>query len=243
MHPRPAPRSVVRTALLASTLVTAVLGATALPASAGVDQAVPGTQRTASLPPTELMGDGPAPIPLKNMAMVTYTDWGPRYIAGQQDSDLTVTYVDGQIVFADLGTQSWKKLPDRCTDLAPAVGVAATCKIPANLSSGFFVQVWPRLGNDVVDGSTLPSQVRLWVLADAGRDRVTAGAGDDFVNGAQDADKVRGGAGNDWLRTGKGDDEVWGDAGKDKIVCQDGSDTAHVDSGDKVYTCEKTSSD
>lgn len=233
---RPTPRSPFRSLALIAALVTvAVIGATETPASAGVDR-----QRGAALPPTELMGDGPAPIPLKNMAMVTYTDWGPRYIAGQQDSDLTVTYADGSVVFTDRGTQKWKSLPKRCTDLEPATGVAASCKIPAKFSSGFFVQVWPRLGNDTVDGSTLPSDVRFWVLADAGRDTVTGGAGDDFVNGAQDADKVRGGDGNDWLRAGKGDDEVWGDAGKDKIVCQDGKDIAHVDSDDKVFTCEKT---
>jgi hypothetical protein len=186
------------------------------------------------------MGDGPAPIPLKNMALVQYTDWGPRYIAGQQNSDLTVTQVDGHVIFTDLATQSWKSLPKRCTDLASSVGIAASCKIPDKFSGGFFIQVWPRLGNDTIDGRTLPATTRLWALADAGRDTVWGGSGDDFVNGAQDPDTVHGGAGNDWLRTGKGDDEVWGDGGNDKIVCQDGHDTAHVDSGDHVYTCEQT---
>lgn len=233
-------RAATVSSAVAAALAAAVVGAAAQQSPArAVHASATTTARTTSTPPTELLGNGPTPIPLKNKAMVEYTKWGPRFIAGQQNSNLTVTYDGSAVTFTDLGTQGWRSLPTLCTKLHPNTGVAASCKIPDKFADGFFVQVWPRLGNDRVDGSTLPATVRFWVLADAGRDTVVTGNGDDFVNGAQDADVVHGGPGNDWLRTGKGNDEVWGDAGSDKIVCQDGRDIAHVDSGDRVYTCEK----
>jgi hypothetical protein len=237
-------RTPVFTTVLAAALAAGVVGAPAGTAAAdrGHVSASAGLRGTgASTPPTELMGDGPTPIPLKNMAMIQNTEWGIRYIAGQQDSRLTITYAAGVMTFVDLGTQKWRSVPKRCTTVEGVVqGVMATCTIPDKWAKGSFVQVWPRLGDDVVDGSTLPAQFRLWVLTDEGDDVVWAGPGDDFVNGAKGADSVHGGDGDDWLRTGKGDDVVWGDAGADKMVCQDGHDVATIDSGDRVYKCEET---
>ncbi len=145
-------------------------------------------------PPTELLGDGPTPIPLKNAAMIKETDGGFRYIAGQQDSHLTVTIADGKLRFEDTGTAELREIPSSCQRQRRPRGIAALCTIPAKFhdAHGWFVEIWPRLGDDYVDGSALPSTVRFWVLADAGRDTVFAGAGDDFVNGAQDTDRVCG---------------------------------------------------
>ena len=184
-------------------------------------------------PPTELLGDGPTPIPLKNKAMIKETNGGFRYIAGQQDSHLTVTLLDGTLRLEDTGTVEWREIPPSCQRQPAAVGIAATCTVPAGYDDAhpMYVEVWPRLGNDYVDGRTLPAMVKFWVLADAGRDTVYAGSGDDFVNGAQDADRVRGGAGNDWLRTGIGNDRLWGDTGDDRMVAQDGNDTLRGGAG------------
>ena len=112
-------------------------------------------------------------------------------------------------------------------------GIAALCTIPAKFDADnkMFLEVWPRLGNDFVDGSTLSDQFRMWVLADAGLDTVRGGAGDDFVNGAQDGDKVWGGAGNDWIRTGPGADNSWGDTGNDKLVAGPDSDVVRGGEG------------
>ena len=43
--------------------------------------------------------------------------------------------------------------------------------------------MWPRLGDDRVDASTLPDSVAMTVLGDAGDDVVLFGGGPDFFNG------------------------------------------------------------
>jgi Ca2+-binding RTX toxin-like protein len=187
-------------------------------------------------PPMALYGQfGPA-IPLKNAAMITNTDGGLRYIAGQQNSDLTVTQVDGKLRFADRGTAELRDIPDNCTRRSVPEGIAAECTIPSKFDgTTVYVEIWPRLGDDSIDGSTLPNRFRMWVLADAGHDVVRTGAGDDFVNGAQNGDRAWGGEGDDWIRTGRGRDELWGGAGNDKLVGVYGKDEIHGgDGNDRV---------
>ena len=217
-------------------------------------------------PPTELVGNGPTPIPLKDQAMISKSDWGLRYRAGQQNSHLVVTVNDGRVRYEDTGTQRWrtkgKAMPRSCNRLKVDQGIAASCRIPAPYRDGktMFLEIWPRLGNDYINGSHLPSSVRLWALGDRGHDTVFGGAGDDFVNGAQDNDTAHGGAGDDWLRTGVGDDKLFGDdgadllrsvdgrdeitggRGADEIGCGPGKDRAWYDDADeKVRDCEATS--
>ena len=186
-----------------------------------------------ALPVTELLGEGGPVMPLKNAAMITKTDVGYRYQAGQQNSHLVVTQVGRRVRFADTGTSELRRLPAACRGEKVAVGVAASCRLPLrfNKNNPMFLEIWPRLGNDFVRGSTLSKTFRLWVLADAGRDTVFGGAGNDFINGAQDNDVARGGAGRDWIRTGIGKDQIWGDNGNDKLVGADGADTVRGGQG------------
>lgn len=180
-----------------------------------------------------LPGHGPV-VPLKNASMIEKTPGGLRYVAGQQDSHLTITEVDGGLLFADTGTRELRKLPGECSPVAAEAGVAALCSIPQKFVdvSEMYIEVWPRLGNDYVDGSSLSGKYRLWVLADRGRDRVMTGAGRDFVNGAQNRDRVWGGAGDDWIRTGRGPDVLWGEEGNDKLVGVQDDDEIHGGAGD-----------
>ena len=183
-------------------------------------------------PPLALYGQfGPA-IPLVNAAMIVKTPGGLRYIAGQQDTDLTVTEVDGKLLFVDTGTRELRDIPGGCARLRVDKGIGALCSIPSEFAEGeMYLEIWPRLGDDRVDGSTLPARYRMYVLADAGFDVVRTGAGDDFVNGAQDDDRVWGGAGDDWIRTGIGDDELWGEGGNDKLVGVYDDDVVHGGDG------------
>lgn len=182
-------------------------------------------------PPTELLGgDGPV-RPLPDAALIEMTEWGYRYVAGQQDTNLTITFDDDTLRYADTGTAELRSLPKACTRVEVATGIAASCPVPPKFADGMYLQVWPRLGDDVVDGSTLPAQFRMWVLGDAGNDVMWGGAGDDFFNGAQDADTAHGGDGDDWLRTGLANDRLWGGAGNDKLVSVDGNDRIHGDEG------------
>lgn len=188
-----------------------------------------------ALPPTELLGDSGPVIPLENAAMITKSDYGYRYRAGQQDSHLTITLVNGKLLYADTGTQKVRSIPTSCRRKPATTGIAVLCTIPAKFrDTEMFLEVWPRLGNDFVDGSTLPAQFRLWVLADRGYDTVLGGAGDDFVNGAFGVDRVWGGGGDDWIRTGDDDDQVWGGDGDDRLVGTDGRDTLHGGNGDDL---------
>ncbi len=186
-----------------------------------------------SWPYTKILNGSSPLIPLPDAAMITTTEHGYLYRAGQQDSHLVITQVDGGLRFHDSGTKEWKSLPDACRPEQMQAGVAAVCDVPSDIdvSNPMLLEVWPRLGDDFVDGSTLPAAFQMAVLADAGLDVVHLGAGHDFVNGAFDRDVVRGGPGDDWIRTGDGDDDIRGGSGDDLLIGSDGSDTVGGGSG------------
>ena len=218
--------------VLVAALTVAVIGVPALPASAA----------GGDTPPTELVDHGGTAIPLNNKAMILDSKWGPVYSAGQQNSKLNVTVSADHktITFRDRGIDGWKPgreyFPRHCKKQRVKRGIKATCTILPRFQNGMFVQIWPRLGNDRINGSTLPSWVRFWVLTDKGDDTVYGGAGDDFVNGYTGVDTVHGGDGNDWIRTGQDDDVIYADAGNDELLIGgDGNDEIHGGIGtDKV---------
>ncbi len=175
------------------------------------------------LPPL-MLGPGDAGVSdLGGQAIIRYSKFGPVYISGQHHQHLTVKYVErlNSIRFRDTRTGSFKKaLPDRCHKEKVKKGVSAVCKVPPRFRADgkkMFIQVWPRLGNDYTNGSSLPKKFRMWVLTDAGNDVTILGDGADFVNGAKGNDRIVGGAGHDWLRGGPGADNINGGAGKDRI--------------------------
>lgn len=212
--------------LLAATALAAATVGTA-PVAAQADEPGP------YWPYTKVLNGQYTLIPLKDAAMITTTEHGYLYRAGQQDSHLVVTQVDGGLLFQDSGTKEWKSLSDACRPQQVQVGVAAVCNVPGDisLSNPMLLEVWPRLGDDFVDGSTLAAPFEMAALVDAGRDVVYLGAGDDFVNGAFDRDVVRGGPGDDWIRTGDGDDDISGDSGNDRLIGSGGSDTVRGGDG------------
>ena len=176
------------------------------------------------LPPL-MLGPGDAGVSaLGGQAIIRYSKFGPVYISGQHNQHLTVKYVEKlhSLRFRDTRTGSFKGgLPDRCFKEKVKKGVSAVCKIPPRFRKDgrkMFVQVWPRLGNDYTNGSSLPAKFRMWVLTDAGNDVTILGPGADFVNGAKGNDRITGGAGNDWLRGGPGGDSINGGAGKDRVA-------------------------
>jgi Ca2+-binding RTX toxin-like protein len=197
------------TALLAGAAVTAVTAVTLAPAGADV-------------------------IPLKDAAMITHAGGGFRYTAGQQDTHLVVTRVAGGVRFADRGTAQLRSHPRACREQRVRVGIAAVCPVPTKVSARrpMTLEIIPRLGDDFVDSSSLSAAFEMYVLADAGRDVVRTGAGDDFVNGAQNNDRIRGGAGKDWIRTGIGNDTLTGGRGADLLVGVEGQDTIYGGGGD-----------
>ena len=197
--------------------------------------------------PRTYLGPGDADVHgIKDQALIRPSKWGFIFIAGQQDSHLTVTYnaEANSLTYLDTGTAELVKWPARCTPLTVDEGIGAECSIPPRFDTKrMFVQVWPRLGNDYVDGSTLPKRFRMWVLADAGLDTFYGGDGADFLNGAKDADIAYGGLGKDWLRTGPGDDQLWGGDDKDRLSCAEDYDIAHADDLDTFYLCDKVVGD
>lgn len=228
-------------AALAATGVAAATTALLPSAAAEVPPVLPTVSwptDLSELPTMALLGEDGPPIPLKNAAMIDRTAIGYRYRAGQQDSRLVVKVVEGRLRFADRRTRELRAFPSSCEQLTPRRGIAALCDIPLWVSeqTPAFLEIWPRLGDDYVDGSTLPASFRMWVLADAGDDVIRTGAGDDFVNGAQDDDTVWGGDGDDWIRTGIGNDVLHGEGGDDKLIGTDGRDRVFGGPGnDSLY--------
>ncbi len=217
-------------AVLAGIAVTAVSTATAGGVAAPSDPvAGPPYEFT-----TELVGQFGEPIPLKNAAMITRTELGYLYRAGQQDGHLVVSPVDGGLRFRDTGTQRFEKLARACRPRKVKVGVAAVCRMPTGATEALplLVEVWPRLGDDFTDASRLPPTVAVTVLGDEGHDVALLGAGPDFFNGHSGRDRVRGGDGNDWIRAGLGRDRVYGGPGDDRLIGMDGPDTVRGGDGD-----------
>ncbi len=177
-------------------------------------------------------------IPLKDEAIINRSENGYLFRAGQQDSHLTVTVTSSRLQFVDTGTRSWKWLPKRCHSLDVPHGVSASCRLPARftVAEPMLVEIWPRLGDDVIDTSSLPALFDVSVLGDEGNDVVHLGAGNDFVNGAQDMDRVYGGEGRDWIRTGIGDDFIDGGEDDDYLVGVEDDDIIYGGPGDdRIY--------
>lgn len=215
----------IRTALV----ILSALAMTLMSVAASPGGTPPRGKGTAGPPynyTTELVGQFRL-IPLKNQAMITRTKRGYLYRAGQQDSHLVIKQTKKGLRFTDTGTKSFKKLHRTCRRVNVRRGVAAVCPVPGSVSvrRPLLVEIWPRLGDDFVDASTLPATFALTVLADAGRDVALLGAGPDFFNGHTGRDVVSGGDGNDWIRSGHGNDRVRGGAGRDQIIGMDGHDT------------------
>jgi len=140
--------------------------------------------------------------------------------AGLQDSRLRVTKVDRGLRLVDPGTAELRERLRSCREIDVRVGIGAVCSVASRHTrrEPMKLGIVPRLGHDLVDTSALSARFDVSVLADAGRDVVRLGAGDDFVNGYKGVDRVRGGAGRDWIRTGVGDDVVRGGPGRDRLL-------------------------
>jgi serralysin len=232
-------RRIIGTAIAALAAISATtLGANLATAGTGTP---PGGAFTAGPPytyMTELMGELPV-VPLKNQAMIWTSEHGYVYEAGQQDSHLVVEVVGDRVRFTDTGTREFKKLADGCRSLKAKVGVAAECAVPAGITTSqpLLLEIWPRLGDDFVDASSLPATIATTVLGDKGTDVARLGAGPDFFNGFTGRDRVSGGAGNDWLRPGQDDDHAKAGAGDDQVVSTHGNDRIFGGTGnDRLYS-------
>jgi serralysin len=173
-------------------------------------------------------------IPLKNQAIINRTKYGYLFRAGQQNTNLSMSVSGGRLKFVDTGTQSWKALPRACSKISVPQGVGATCAIQSayTLSHPMLLEVWPRLGDDVVDSRALSAQFDVSFLGDKGNDTFYGGSGSDFFNGAQDNDRAWGGGGRDWIRTGLGNDFLDGGADGDYLVGVHNDDVIYGGSGD-----------
>ncbi|MCB0894009.1 MAG: hypothetical protein H6529_13270 [Nocardioides sp.] len=172
--------------------------------------------------PPLMLGPGDAHVSgIGHEAIIRHSKYGYVYISGKHSSHLRVKYVEHRNALRYRDTRTAKlKLPAHgCQREKVKTGISAVCTIPKSFDhKKVFVQVWPRLGNDYVDGRTLPRRFRLWVLTDAGNDVVLGGAGSDFVNGAKGNDRMWGGKGNDWLRGGPGLDHIHPGQGHDRVA-------------------------
>lgn len=181
-----------------------------------------------------IMPDDGAQPSVRHQAMIVRTRYGYRLIAAEQNSHLRVKVANGRLRFRDTRVGSWKSLPKMCNRLRVSPGVGASCRIPDSTSSAnpTLLEVRPRLGHDYVDARGLPAKFEMAILADAGRDTLFGGRGNDYLGGATDNDRASGGAGRDWIRGGSGRDRLWGGADADAIVGLSGRDRISGGSGD-----------
>jgi serralysin len=182
---------------------------------------------------TELISYGSQGATLKDSGWLTREQHGYRLRTGQQDSHLVVTLVDGRLRFADRGTKRWTNLPNGCHRQNVRTGIAAVCRVPAGITTRrpLLIELWPRLGNDYTDTSSLSAKFAVTMLGDKGLDVAHFGAGPDFFNGYSGRDLVWGGAGNDWVRSGLDNDFVDAGTGNDDVVSVDGDDTVRGGAG------------
>ena len=173
--------------------------------------------------------DGPQPKVKGDEAMILRTTYGYRFISGAQNAHLRVKVVNGRLRFRDTGLGSFKSLPSSCTRVRVSPGALASCKVPdvTGLRNPLLLEIRPRLGNDRVDGRGLPARFEMAVLADAGRDVLFGGRGNDYLGGATENDRSIGGGGRDWIRGGDGRDRLWGGMDGDSVVGMAGRDAVH----------------
>jgi serralysin len=162
----------------------------------------------------------------KRWGEITRIDGGLRYRASQHDSRLVMRREGDRLVLVDHAERRWLSLPRGCHRVTVDVGIGASCRVPATATAAdpLQLQIWPRLGDDRVDGSALGAEFQIEVLGDAGNDVIFTGAGKDYVNGAFGRDRVNGGAGRDFIRTGDANDVANGGAGNDHLVGLEGDD-------------------
>ncbi len=83
------------------------------------------------------------------------------------------------------------------------------------------------VGADTISAASLGvSSSKFWITAGGGDDVIDGGAGDDILHGNGGFDELRGGTGKDVLYGGAGNDVLTGGADKDVLVGGDGLDTA-----------------
>lgn len=220
----------VRSLLLASAVPTALV-ATCLATPATAGEAGPGDRRPH--PVTELVGQYDLPRTDLRQNLITVSRWGLRFVGGGAGNRLTVTEVGDQVRYVDRAATSWKSLPSVCRRISVPTGIGAQCRVPRQFEGKrTYLEIYPRLGNDRVDASTMSRRFRMWVLTDAGNDSVSTGAGDDFVNTAFGRDTATGGAGNDWIRVGDASNAAFGGPGADYVTGGPGADRLAGGPGD-----------
>jgi serralysin len=209
----------LRRCLLTAAAVTLV-PLTALSPAPAVGAVGPDCDNYAKTVPSELAAV------TEHTAILTKERCGYRFRAGRQDSNLEVTDEGASLLFHDKGTTSWKSVAKACQRVSVTQGVAARCPVSSITSSSnaMLLEIWPRLGNDHVDASSLPAKFQVSALMDGGNDVVFGGAGNDFVNGGAGADTVRAGGGDDLVHGGGQADDIDGGTGADKIYGHAGPD-------------------
>ncbi len=183
--------------------------------------------------------DGPQPKVTGHEALIRRTTHGYLFISGAQGARLRVKVTNGRLRFRDTSVWSWKSLPGTCKRLRVSPGSAASCRIPdgTDRSDPVLLEIRPRLGNDRIDGRGLPATIEMAVLADAGRDTLFGGRGNDYLGGATDRDRIHGGAGRDWIRGGDGADRLFGGKHADWITGLKGRDVIRGGGG-KDHTAQ-----
>lgn len=223
--------------VLASVSVAAGLAATTLVAPATAAPAPSGPGATVSTASTA--APDKAPRRFERWATLTRTSYGYYFDAGQQDTHLTISVTPrGRLRFADTHTDVLRQRAKACDRRSARVGIVVVCRVPDGVGPRhpLTLRVFTRLGDDTVDTTALPQRFRLYMLCDKGNEVIRAGAGNDFVNGAQNNDRIWGGPGRDWLRSNKGNDAIFGGPGNDKVVGVAGRDRVHGGPGnDRVY--------
>lgn len=204
-----------------------VLAASLLAAPTAAEAARPpsGPNAGGAHPVTELTGQYDLPKLKEREVLLTVSKWGLRYVGGGVGNDLSVSEVDGEVLYVDRSADRWKSLPSVCRRVPVERGVGAQCRVPSKFEDRtMFLEVYPRLGDDRTDASTMSDRFRMWVLTDAGKDSVRTGAGDDFINTAFQNDSASAGAGDDWVRVGSGRNRIDGGPGRDYLTGGPGRD-------------------
>lgn len=210
-------------------LAASVLGLGML---SGVSEARPASPESGSVADVRAA----APAKIVRPASLTRIRGGYYFSAWGQDSKLVVKRVPRGLRFTDPRTARWEDLAGSCRRQRVRRGVAAVCRVPGWVSPAnpLLLSMELRLGDDSVDTTTLGPEFKAYILADAGRDVIRLGAGDDFVNGAFHRDLIWGGPGDDFIRSGEANDVVYGQDGNDHLVGGKASDVLRGGDGNDL---------
>ena len=158
---------------------------------------------------------------------ITETGDGYHFIGGPENNNVQLSISAGRLIIHDEGATSFGYVGSKCVAIPVEMGAAVSCRYKS--PTVFHADLGD--GDDAVNGSTMPQNVKLDVRTGSGENVVSGGAGIDTLQGQTGTDYFDGGTNNDRLTVGRNGGSLVGGPGHDTLVGSAGFDVIFGEAG------------